>query len=201
MSFSAGAVIAKGWATVMRFIAPYLGYVALAAIGAFGVVLYLYADEKEKRQETAVDLAAVTAERDLIKQQYAFLRASSAALEAQVDALDKERANAQEKFDTLTEVATERYTNLREQQRRLATMTQQHQRLELTLSDAQASLNNTREIASTPAPKPVEYTPTDKEIADAVCNTTSFSEPVSGYLSDRLQSIYKNGVSLSNPGN
>lgn len=207
MKSSVLGLMSRGASGVFGFISPYLGYVALAGVGAFGIVLYLYADEKEEHRETSSELATLKVDHSLLKQQYTTLVASNEATEAQVAALKKDKADVQEKFEEASIEASERYRALREEQARLVSIRDQQQRLKAELEAAKRDLisaQTTYKLIETPPPvslaPPRQVTPvvSKEEIADAVCNTTTFSDPVVEYIHERVRSIYENGVSLSN---
>ena len=205
MKSSIIAFLSKGASSLSGLISPYLGYVALVGVGAFGIVMYLYADEKEEHRLTSSELATMTANHDLLKQQYTMLLASQEATEAQVEALKKEKADVQDKFEEASMEASERYSALREEQARLIAVNEQRERLKQELAAAKADLASSETtFVPIPAP-PVSLAPPDQvmpdvieeEIVDAICNTTPFGDPVIDYVSERLRIIYENGVSLS----
>lgn len=200
-------LVGKAGSSLLSLASPYMGYIALVGVGAFGIVMYLYADEKEEHRETSSALATMTVDHDLLKQQYATLLASQAATEAQVAALKEEKANVQDKFEEAALVASERYKDLRAEQARLVAVKAQRERLRAQLEATKKDLLDAKTTYKyIPEPPPVSLAPpkqpdpvvSDEEIADAICNTTTFSDPVVEYIHDRVRSIYENGVSLSN---
>lgn len=197
-------LVGRAGSSLLGVISPYMGYIALVGVGAFGVIMYLYADEKEEHRETSSALATMTVDRDLLKQQYTTLLASQAATEAQVATLKEEKANVQDKFEEVSIEASERYRALRAEQARLVTANAQKVRLEERLAATKKDLLDAKTTYThIPKPPPVSLAPPDpvvseEEVVDALCNTTTFSAPVVEYIHDRVRSIYENGVSLSN---
>lgn len=192
---------------VMGWISPYLGYIALVGVGAFGIVLYLYADEKEDHRSTQSDLATLTVDYEKLQQDFRKLEESQAASEAQQAALRKELANAQDLFKAASDKATEHYRTLREQQEALAALAEQRARIRAELEKTKAELSEATTYTPVSHVEPISLAPvfslppqevSDEEIQDAVCNTTPFSDDVVDYVHERLRSIYENGISLSN---
>lgn len=182
------------WSKV--FSTQYVWYVVAIAVGAFGIVMYLYAGEVEDHRKTESELSLLEKEHKLLQDNYKSLIASEAASEAQRELLAEKLEEAQGRFEEARKEATGRFKELQDKQAQLASLAKQREAIANRLQQTEQSLEQAQNTPPVVEVRP----PTDQEIQDAVCETTPYSDDAVEYVAQRLQSIYHRGIQVSDEG-
>lgn len=200
------AILGGVFSRIGGFLSPYLWYIVIAVLGAFGTVAYLYANEVEGHRETAGKLETKKQQYQTLKDLYDKMVLAKEDAEKQVEDLKDKLAKVEDVFDSERSDGDEDFDDLMD---RLAREKRINPFSGLSIDSYDRPVNAMSfvhvpenevppvSLAPPPEPEPVacpEPEPMTQERLNALCDTTPFSEPVIDYVDGRLRAIYNNRV-------